>query len=218
MASYTSTDLVSAQLGGESITTSTTPSTDDVEQWIKEAEDEIDSRTGLTFKPEGFEDLILDYEKNDDIIRLPFEIVSITTLYYNSESAGETPSWTLKTKDTDYYVYSEEGEIEIIPSKFNALRGKNRFKITGVKGKTVVPNIIKRLATLMVANRFVETVVQSQAYSNSGGDVQVGTIKVGNPSSFSVSAVNSRKSEIDDLFTKAIGDFRTFRITRAYDL
>jgi len=215
--SYTTVELVAAQLG-TSIDASSTPSSSDVSTWIEEADAEIDARTGLTFEPEVFSNEIYDWEGNDNLIRVSSELVSVSTLEYNNQNAGETPVWTSKTEDVDFFLYGDSGEIEINTKKFSPIPGHKRFKLSGTKGKASVPKEIQRLATLTVGNRVVETVVQNQAYANSGGDVQVGTIKVGNPSAFSISGVNAAKSEIENLYTKVIGDFRAFRVTRAYDL
>jgi hypothetical protein len=216
--SYTDINKVKAQLGGQEITYTSVPSIGDVTEWISEASGEVDSRTGLSFGSEAFSDEIYDWEGNDDILRLPFEIVTISSLYYNAESAGETPVWVLKTVDEDFFVYGDSCEVEFNLRKFKPLAGKNRFKLSGTKGKSTVPPIVQRITTLLVANRFVESVIQQQAFANSGGDVQVGTIKVGNPSSFSVSAVKNNSMEIERLFDKVVGSFKAFRITRAYDL
>ena len=216
--SYTDYKKVSSQLGGTTLTHTSTPNIADVNEWISEAEAEINERTGFIYSQVTFTDNIYDWEGNDDILRLPFEIVSISSLSYNDQYAGETPSWTTKTADEDYFVYGESSEIEFNNRKFKPLSGKKRFKVSGVKGKSEVPTIIQRLCTLMVANRVVETVVQNQAFANSGGDVQVGTIKVGNPSSFSISSVESRNREIERLFDKVVGDFKSYRIIRAYDI
>lgn len=216
--SYTTNSKVSSQLGGITIDANSVPSSDDITGWITEAEAEIDSRTGMSYSQSAFTDKIYDWEGNDNILRFPFEMVSVSSLSYNKEAAGETPVWTVKTIDEDFFVYGDSGEVEFNLRKFSPLAGRKRFKVTGLQGKSEVPVIIQRLCTLMVANRTVETIVQNQAFANSGGDVQVGTIKVGNPSSFSVSAVKSAKAEIDDIFGKVIGEFRAFRVTRAYDL
>jgi len=215
---YTDVDKVSAQLHGLTIDSSSTPSEYSVEQWIKEADSEIDSRTGLSFSPQPISSEIFDWEGNDDILRLSREIAEISSLYYNSESAGKTPVWTLKTEDVDYYVYGDSGEIEFIRSNFNPLSGKKRFKLFGLSGKYIVPPTVSRLSTLMVSSRVIETIIQDQSFSNSGGDVQVGTIKVGNPSDFSINSINAVKKEIDSLFDKVMGTFKSYRITRAYDL
>jgi len=219
MVDYTDASLVKAQLSlAEDISSSTTPSLNDVNNWIEEASAEVDARTGLSFGNELFIDKVFDWEGNDNLLRLPFEIVSVSSLYYNGEAAGEAPVWVPKIVDSDFFVYGDSGEIEFNLSKFKPLPGRKRFKVSGVKGKSSVPVIIQRLTTLLVANRFIESVIANQAFSNSGGDVQVGTIKVGNPSTFSVSAVNSNVAEINRLFDKVIGSFKAYRISREYDL
>ena len=78
--SYTDINKISAQLGGTTIGASSTPSSDDVTTWISEGESEINERTGFIYSQVTFADAIYDWEGNDDILRFPFEIVSISSL------------------------------------------------------------------------------------------------------------------------------------------
>jgi len=213
---YTTIEYVSAQLGGIDINSSSTPSSSDITTWIGEAESEINIRTGNLYSSTLVSSTVYDWENNDNILRVDGNILSVSEFQYSASAAGTAPSWVAKTEDTDFYVYGEHGEIEFIPSNFKPLEGKKRFNVSYIKGSNTVPGLIQRLATLLVAQRVVQTVVQNQAYANSGGEVQVGTIKVGNPSAFSTNSYSAMGSEVDALFEKVVGQNRIHRIERVY--
>lgn len=213
---YTNTDLISAELGGFTLGTTTTPSEDDVAQWIKQAKSSIDSRTQMTFEPVTVTQELYDYSGDDYVLVLKGDpVLSITTLEYNDQNAGETPSWTAKTEDTDFYLYGDYSEVEFIPGKFKPKSGKRRFRVTYKKGYSIVPDDIKELATKIVAKRVVDSVINSQA-SVAGGSVAVGTIRVEDPSNFSPAASRELQEDIDRLFDQVVGSFKVFRPTREY--
>ena len=214
--SYTTPELIRQEIRAENpFSESTYPNLDTVNEWITQAESEIDMRTGNSYSQTSVTDKVFDWEGFDNILRTE-DVMSSVVLSYNDQAAGETPSWTLKTEDIDYYVYGDVGEVEFVPSKFKPLSGKKRFKLSYTKGSSSVPAVIERLCTLMVSQRVVQSVIQEQAYSNSGGEVQVGTIKVGNPSNFSVEGFKKNNEEIERLFRLVVGDRKFNRISRAY--
>lgn len=205
------------KLATGTFTATSLPTSDDVTSWITEADSFIDLKTGNLYSSELVSSQILDWEGNDDIVRLP-KFISVTEFRYNDQNAGETPSWTTKTEDTDFYTYPSNGEIEIIPTKFSPLTGKKRFMITYTKGYSSVPEYIKTASKKLAANRVVSATVNNQAAEQSGGSVQVGTIKIEDPTAFSVSAYKNREAEVRDILDKYIGSLKVYRIDRAYDL
>lgn len=213
---YTTEELVKAELGGFTLGTTTTPSSDDVSSWIVQAKAEIDARTGDTFEPTVFTQEVYDWGSEDNILRLKYpNIVSITSFEYNSEAAGETPVWVSKTEDTDFFVYNDYGEVEFVTRKFSPLRGKNRFRVSGIYGLSEVPKKIQLLATKIVAKRVIDSVINAQA-AVKGGNVSIGTISVTDPSNFSPSVSLGLKTEIDSLMGSLIGNFKVYRPIREY--
>jgi hypothetical protein len=214
---YTDIDKISAQLGGVEINSSTTPSSTDVMNWIDEADSEINLRTGNLYSSSLISSEIYDWDNDGDyILRLNDPFIAISELLYSSEPAGSVPVWVSKTENVDFYTYGDNGEVEFIPSQFRPISGKKRFMVSYVKGSPTVPGYIQRLSTLMVAQRVVQTTVQNQAYANSGGDIQVGIIKIGSPSAFSMTNYNAMSKEIDDIFNNMIGGSKFYRIRRNY--
>lgn len=214
---YTDLDGVEAELklASGAINSTTSPTDTQVYTWISQAEDKINSMTGNLYGQELASSQVFDWENNDSILRVePY--TSITSLHYNASSAGLTPSWVEKTEDTDFYTYGEEGEVEFITSAFAPLTGKKRFMLTYTKGATKVPGRVKMIAAMIAANKVVSATTANQAAEQSGGSVQVGTIKIDDPTSFSLGAFRSREAEVKSFFEDSIGTFKAHRITREY--
>jgi hypothetical protein len=217
--SYTTIDLIEAELNLTSgtLTASSTPSSTDVTSWITEAESIINLQTGNVYSSTLESSVVFDWENNGDYILRVDPFISITSLEYSEEAAGDTPVWVAKTEDTDFYAYEEEGEIEFITGNFTPIAGKRRFRLTYTTGTSSVPANVQRAATMMVANRLVGAVTANQAYEQSGGSVQVGTIKIDDPSAFSLNAYRAREEMTRQFIKDSVGTFKAYRIARAYD-
>ena len=217
--SYTDLESIEQELrvSAGSINSTTSPTDAKVYDWIAQAVDKINTKTGNIYSQQLVSSQVLDWKDNDNILRIP-PFTTITSLEYNDQAAGDTPIWTAKTEDTDFYTYPQNGEIEFISSNFSPLSGKKRFRLTYFKGQSKVPNRIKQLATMIVANRVVSATVANQAAEQSGGSVQVGTIKIEDPTAFSVGAYKARDMEVKAFMDEDIGTFKSFRIDREYDV
>ena len=213
---YTTEALVEAELGGFTVDATTNPTTTEMAVWITEANSEIELRTGEVFSSETVSSEVYDWNHDDNILRLKKpNILSITSLEYNSSNAGITPSWTSKTENTHFYVETDYGEVEIITGAFAPISGKRRFRVSYTHGHSSVPAQIQMLATKMVAKRVVDSVINSQA-SVAGGAVSVGTLSVDDPSMFSPQVSKGLRDEIEHLLAKVSGDFKTYRMIREY--
>jgi len=213
---YTTPELIQHEIRAEELfSSSTTPSLDTVNDWIEQAESEINKKTGIDYTQSSVSDEVYDWDGFDNILRVD-NIAGSLTLEYNDQLAGDTPNWVEKTEDTDYYLYDDSNEVEFVSSNFKPLRGKKRFRLSYTKGFSEVPGVVQRLATLLVSQRVVHSVIQNQAINSSGGDIKVGIIEIGSPSKFSVSSYQNTSKEIDRLFDKVIGSFKTYRISRVY--
>ena len=214
---YTTVDLVSAELKGLSITSSTTPSTSTVTNWITDAEAEIDLRTGQSWTSTLYTDEVFDYAGNN-YIKFPYSpVVSVTSLAYEENGLGaDSESWVSLTegRTNDYIVYTESGEAELIDTSIPS--GSQNIKATFIAGYSSVPTKVQRLATLMVAKRVIDATLNSSSQEE-GGSVTVGNISISDPTNFSVSQVKNTKQEIDDLFSY-LGTSRVFRGNRVYRL
>lgn len=213
--SYTTPELVGVEIrASATFSSSTIPTLDTVTTWIEEASREIEVRTGNLFSSTLNSSTYVDYD-GDCIFRLPQSpVIAINELRYNNSPLGETSSWiTLEEGyDKDFITYLDEAEVEFIVP-YN--QGKKKICITYSSGFTTVPLDIQRLCTLLVAKRVIMSLSNSQS-NTEGGDIQVGTIRVSDPSTYSVTYLKSMNQEINDLYDKCGYSFKTSRLTRVY--
>ena len=212
---YTTVALVSAELNGVSITTSSTPSSSTVENWIAEVDSEIDLRTGQSWTSTTVSDEVYDYDGSGYLMLLHAPVLSVSTASYETNGIGaDSESWTDLTegRTEDYIVYLSDGEIDFHKT---VSAGKQNFKITYTYGYTSVPSYIQRLATLMVVQRFIGAGVNSSA-KDEGGSISVGDISISDPSNFSSDYVRSVGTEINKIIEFDIGQSRIHRSKRKY--
>lgn len=216
---YTTIDLIEAELKltAGSINASSLPSSTIVASWVEDAESQVNVATGNLYSSTLESSVVFDWDNVGDYILRVTPFISITSLEYSEEAAGDAPVWTAKTEDTDFYTYPEEGEIEFITGNFSPISGKKRFRLTYTTGASSVPANVRQATTMLVANRMVSVVAANQAYEQSGGSVQVGTIKIEDPSAFSLNAYRSREELVKQFLKDSVGTFKAYRISRVYD-
>jgi hypothetical protein len=225
MNEYTTTSLVQAEIRADTaFSSSTIPTSSTVSTWIQEASAEIELRTGDVFTSTSASSTLFDYD-GSGIFRLPYsDLVGVTKVEYNTSSLGNTANWiTLQEGDTyDYIKYLDEGEIHFV-SGINSSNdvhpnpGKQKLRVSYVYGYSSVPLQIQRLATLLVAKRIIMSLASSQA-NTEGGEIQIGTIRITDPSGYSVNYIKSMNEEIKDIYDSLGTGMKTFRMTRVYDL
>lgn len=222
--SYTAAEYVQAEIRADTaFSSTTTPSLDTVNRWIEEDSRLIELKTGKVFGSTTESSTYFDYD-GCGLFRFPESpISSITELLYNVYSNGLEPSWIALEEgfDKNFILYQDEGEIEFISGqnsthKITPKSGSKRFCVTYVHGYSNVPSHIQKLATLLVAKRVIFSLMSSQG-NTEGGNIQVGTISVTDPGSYSVSYMKSLNEEIDRIYRDIGQEFNTFRMTRVYD-
>ena len=221
---YTTATLVEAEIRADSIfSTSTIPTLSQVTTWIQEASADIELAANQVFASTAVTSDYLDYD-GDLVFRLPkAPLLSVDEIRYNQSTVNSTPSWlTLQAGEGyNYLTYLQEGEVEFIAgsnatNKIIPNPGKRKICASYTYGYTSTPLGVQHLATLMVAKRVIGTLVSSQA-NVEGGDIQVGTIRVSDPSNYSLSYLKSMNDEIRDLMGKLGLDTKVFRMGRVYD-
>jgi hypothetical protein len=204
---YTTASYVEAELRADAVfSSSTTPTLAQVTTWIQEASREIELRGGDVYSSVLVSSAVYDYDGNG-IFRFPKKPVLSSpapVLIYNGDAIDSSK----------YYFYPDEGEVEF--SGTYPTSGKQNIIATYGYGYTSTPLEIQRLATLMVAKRCISTMANSQS-NTEGGSVQVGTISVSDPSSYSLTYIKNLNQEINDLFSQLGNDVSTYVITRNYD-
>lgn len=213
---YTTVDLISAELNGLTINTSTTPSSSTVEGWIAEADAQIDLVTGRVWSSSVMSSAIFD-SNGTHYFKFPeAPIIAVSTVEYDDKGLGaDSESWTSLTegRTNDFILYVQDGEIQwiTVPPK-----GYKNLRITYTKGYATTPVYIQRLSTIMVTKRIIETAINDSA-NEGGGSVSVGNISITDPSTFAVSHIRELASEIKEIYG-SIGDTYVFRPSRVYEM
>lgn len=213
---YTYVDLVSDELNGLEIGTSTTPSINTVKKWIEDADSEIELRTGKVWASQTTTSSLLDYD-GSGYLKLPHSpVISVSNLWYEDQGLGaDSENWTALTegRTNDFILYVMDSEIEFIST---VPAGKQNICITYTYGYANTPAYITRLATLIVAKRVIMATINKSAQGE-GGSVTVGNISITDPSNFSVGYIRDITKEIDTIYDK-IGTVRVFVPSRVYNL
>ena len=222
--SYSSAEYIQAEIRADTaFSSTTTPSLDTVNRWISEESRLIELKTGQVFANSAETSVYFDYD-GSGIFRLPNSpIISIEELKYNENGLGTAASWLTLTEGNAYnfILYKDEGEIEFFAgesatNKITPKAGNKKLLISYTHGYAEVPYEIVKLCTLLVSKRVIMTLINSQSNSE-GGNIQVGTISVTDPSNFSVNYIKSMNQEISDLWNTIGQNFNTFRFTRVYN-
>lgn len=131
---YTNASLVSAATGGEVLGSEVRP------EWIQEAMEEVDRRCGMCFRPQNFEDKV----NGNGLIRVftrCFPILEVTSV----EVDGSVLS------PSTYAVNKRTGSITMKNGWSVFSEGIQNVIIEGISGYPVVPPLIEKIATLIVA-------------------------------------------------------------------
>jgi hypothetical protein len=221
--SYTSASLVEAEIrASTSFSADTTPTLQQLNNWIDEESKIIEVRTGTVFGYSLASSVYMDYD-GAEVFRLPNSpVISITSLEYNLHSNNTTPSWVTLEEgfDKNYLLYEDEGEVEFIGGnsathKVLPKAGKKKFRVSYTYGYEETPLEIQRLASLAVSKRVIMSLLNTQA-NTQGGNIQVGTISVTDPSNYGVSWFKGVNDEMDNIYSSIGQDLKVFRLTRRY--
>jgi hypothetical protein len=129
---YTNAELVSAVTDGEVQPNEVKP------EWVQEAMEEIDRRTGMCFRPANFEDRV----DGNRLIRVFTRCYPLLEVMRMEVDGVEVPS-------SSYVVNKRTGSITLKDNVFN--EGYQNVLIEGVSGYKKVPPLIEKIATLIIA-------------------------------------------------------------------
>lgn len=217
MALYTNIADVAAELGGVTIDGASTPSATVVNHWISEASEEIEELTGRVWAKESVTSTNYEYHdyQGDGRIRLlHYPVVTVDSLEYESEGLGaSSTAWSTltegRTSSANFILYKDIGIIQIhsTANGKTPTAGQQNIRVTYTYGYKTTPPLIKRLCSLLVAKRFIQSVANKSA-SEEGGSVSVGTISVSDPSSYIHNHLESINREIDRLLNDVVTKFK----------
>lgn len=209
---YTTPELVQAELrASTAFSSSTNPTLSSVNTWINEASRVIDDIAATKYGSETYTEYF-DYDGADRLQVRNSPIISITSIKENTASAGETVNWVTKTVNTDYLLYSRRGEVLIIPGKWSPKDGYRNIEIVYVGGYASIPAKIQMLATKMVTQRVLSTLISSNINEgNDGGSISVGSISIVEPASYGVNSFKQLGTDIEAMKKELVSGFNVLR-------
>ena len=211
---YTTPELVRNELRTTvDFAATTLPTLNAVNEWIQEESEEINLLAGRVFGiTEYIEDI--DYRGEDRIYLQNAPLVEVNQVLYSEMPLGtEDYSLTVvKEEGTDYTVYNKEGYIWLLPS-WKPARGNKRMQITYLAGSVILPLVVQKLATKMVAKRVLDTIIEADINEQkSGKTTAVGPVRITKSSSFGVAQYKSLNEDIDKLQQKLVGGTSAYRV------
>jgi len=199
---FTTAEDVQRELQSETaFSSSTYPSLDSVESWIKQVEDGINDKTNNKYTSSQYVDVI-DYDGACEIPTKYAPIISVASVLASTAALG-TASYALsdtKVEDTDFTIYKSRGLIVPLMSNWTPKEGRKMIQITYTAGSSVTPPRIKGLATKQVALRVLNTLLSRDMNDgNVGGSVSVGSISIVEPSEYGVGRYKTLKEDVNEL-------------------
>lgn len=212
MTNYTTPELVLAEIRGEEeFTEYTIPKLSDINSWITQASSYIN---GLTSNYYSTGTARQHFDAKDQTLYLKHSpVISVETVYYNNSLDGDTPEWVEKNPGVDYLFYPETGSVKINPRYWTRLqKGSRNLMIDYTYGYETVPPVVTMLATKLVADRILNTLMaQSLEERNAGGSISVGDIRIVEPANYGLGTYRQLKQDIIDLKDEVKKGFRVYR-------
>lgn len=207
---YSSVDLVSAYLGGVTIDSSSAVTSTEVSEWLDWADAEINKITGSRFVTGSV--VTSDYEYHDYdgsgflyVDKRP--VIAVQEISYYDPA---TDTWTAlvegRTNTDDFIVYNELGKLVFHGDHpYMSLRGT---RIAYTYGYATTPEIVKELATALVAKKWVQG-VSIKDTNDSPSNITVGSISLSGSTKSSevLLRINDRIEELKRLV--GVLDIRT---------
>lgn len=213
MSQYTDINAVAEELGGVTIDNASTPSSDFVSDWITEASDEIEQLTGKVWCEKAVSSTVWEYHDYDGsgTVRLNnAPVISIDKIQFEDDGLGaSSTTWTDltegRTDSAEFVLYGGEGYIKFHPNSTGntPISGFKNIRVAYTYGYKFTPHRIKRLCTLMVAKRFIQSIANKSG-SEEGGSVTVGPISVSDPTNYIHTLRDSIHKEIEYLMEKVV--------------
>jgi hypothetical protein len=197
----------------DSFSTDTEPTLDTINSWITEVDQYIDTLAnrsfGLTLREEN-----CDYNGNQYLVLKHSPVDSMVSVQYATYPIGSTnyPTYAALSEDSEYTVYNDQGRIAWNYNVFSPSEGRKRFLVSYYSGSSDIPSDIQMLSTKMVAQRVLNSLINSNVNTtNDGGSVSVGSISIVEPASYGVNSYVKLGEDIQRLQEVIIGKFRVHR-------
>ena len=196
---YTTATKVSEFLQ-TTVTSGTTPSTSTVEDWILQAESEVDIIAGSTFTSTSASDVWISMDVADYTMWLPEPykpLISVATVQRN-DGDDWTESLTSLTEGTDFLILDlDTGKLKFktaVPAKSQ----KSMKFGTITYGYATVPGQVEDLTTQLTAQKFLNSKFGNTSITTTKR-INVGPIGIANNVNSSVSFIKSLNDSIAEL-------------------
>ena len=204
---YTTPEKVQAELRlSTAFSGSTIPTLAQVQEWIREESEEINSLSQRIWGSTTYTDELVDYDGQAIVALKHAPIISIASVEYNLASLGRPADWVAKTEELDYDFYKDSGDLIINFNNWSPLVGRKRFRVTYVAGFNPVPLNVQKLCSKMVALRVVESAVGNNVSEGAlGGAVSIGGVNVNVASDVGVGSYTNLRNEVSRLQERIVG-------------
>lgn len=211
---YTTTSLVQAELqSSTAFSSSTVPTDTQVTEWIQEESAYINSLAETTFSSTAVASEFVDYSGGLYIFPQYAPVISVSSVQYNNYKLGSTlgSSWVTKSSDVDYTLYDDIGVIRILDS-WNPKAGLKRICLGYTYGYNTTPKEVQKLATMLVAQRVLDTLLSKKINEgDGGGTVEVGPIKIVEPGDYGITRFKQLNAGIEGLKKDIVDGFKVHR-------
>lgn len=211
---FTTPTLIEAELrAATAFSESTVPSLSAVTTWIEQTDDYIEGLASTKYGEHNYSETF-NYSGEELLFVKHTPLISVSSVEYDNSDLGENPSFSTLAEHTQYKVDKDKGCIVLYPSKFSSLPkdGVDRFRVNYTAGYSSVPANVQMLATKLVANRVLESLINQNIDTRAdGGSISVGDIKIVEPANYGVGSFKQLKSDIDNLKNEVVGGFKVYR-------
>ena len=215
--SCTTAELIQVELRAASeFTESTIPSLSTITTWIGQTCDYISSLAGKDYSVSEKGDYF-NYKNETELYLKYTPLVTVVSVEYDDSDLTEVANWNTLTELSQFKTDVDKAVIVLYPSEFlQTLKvGLNRFRVTYNAGYATVPPSVQMLATKMVANRALETLINQNIDTRAdGGSISVGDIRIVEPANYGVGSYKQLKSDIATLTDSVVGGSKGFRVYR----
>lgn len=222
---YTTQALVAGEVGVDNttITAASIPSTTDISNWISEAKAEIDWWTGKVWESTSISSTTWEYydyngSSNGTLILNNKPVLSVEVVQTEVNGVGATASsWVTltngRTNADNFELSLNEGLLRFHQSTngYKPMPGSRSIRVAYTYGYSTVPLLVQRLATLIVAERYIKALA-NQVSTQTGLTITVGAVKVTDPGLFSLGRLRDIKEEKVRLYAQ-LGRLKTFAPT-----
>lgn len=218
MGTYAVYTDVAAELGGVTITASSTPSSSTVDGWIQDAEREVEVMTGMVYATTSISSTVWEYHDYDGsgamkLNNYPVQTIDLIQWERNGQGS-DTADWVTlagpgKTGSSVFELYKDVGAVRFHPNStgYFPSKGVQNVRVAYTYGHTSVPREIKELVVKLASQRYISSVANNTG-TTGGGAISVGAISISDPNTYVHNHLRRIDEDIDRLMSKVVGGLK----------